>query len=744
MSIYFKSAHLKALQAKPRLFLLFIAVIYSAGFSIESRADETAQTLFSQAASLLAGGDSTGALGLLDKALELDSKHWEALLERGRVHLAAGDLDAARVDFMNALRSESSRTKAAAHVGLGDVYRVKPHRKWWAIKEYRIAIKADSAFRSEGLYKISETAFELGWTHGYNVACDALTELVRQDPDYKNALKIWWEKIFTQSDDELRDVCRSLEKLVDQGNDNLDLVIYSARIRFRLDQPDSVLASLAKLEAASPEHRRSERLLLEAKCNLSDGDTLGFEERYNESLRCAGQEDDFIHFFRETEPIFNPTEAAKWNSLETAAQKSAFFHTFWKRRDPDPTTEHNERLLTHYQRLHEAKKRYWDYTPHSLFNTSYTYYRLMAPRPIYNYDNPYFDSEYDPDIWWDNCRPLALQQRGLFYIRHGEPDMLYRFGLPWDAAGEAPPYEAWLYDTNYFLFGREKGSYWAKKSYAEQGDITRAMESESFKDPLPTLNHASYGADFKGSGGKLEIEFYQSLPITVNNTPIEKHKATIVVYDESWIELVRKDTESNKVFTGQDSMWFAMNSVTVDPGPIIYALRMNVPGYRSVIRRSIAPSPYSKSGLELSGIILGSPPLPNVQVHQRRGVEILPRPSLAFRHGETIMVYLEVYGLKQNRTRRRFFTEKVTVSLVEEKADENIIKRLFGSKKPRTSLTLSFDRYLSKARGPFAEHFNIDTSDLVPGSYNLLIEVQDKNSRQSKKTGCFFELAERE
>ena len=59
-------------------------------------------------------------------------------------------------------------------------------------------------------------------------------------------------------------------------------------------------------------------------------------------------------FFKHAESIFNPTEAAKWDSLKTPEEKAAFFHKFWARRDPDPTTPHNERLITHYERLQKA------------------------------------------------------------------------------------------------------------------------------------------------------------------------------------------------------------------------------------------------------------------------------------------------------------------------------------------------------------------------------------------------------
>jgi len=325
----------------------------------------------------------------------------------------------------------------------------------------------------------------------------------------------------------------------------------------------------------------------------------------------------------------------------------------------------------------------------------------------------------------------------MLFIRHGPPN---RRSQP-DITQESNPAEIWYYDDVYFTFERIKGAgdfLFIPDGTDRVGNMGKAMESESFSDPLPALEQYFYGTDFKGPDGKLEIEFYQSLP--VKDAPLETLEATVAVYDTTWMELIRDNTESKKVFNGEDSLWIAVNSVTLDSGPIYCALRMDVPGHRAVKRQGINPQPYSRGRLDLSGIILGSPSIKGQQVHQRRGVDILPRPSLTFRYGENITVYLEVYNLRKDELGARSYSEKVTVSLLEEKADESIIRRLFRRKKPRRSLTLSFDRYPSEGSGPVAEHFNIDTSNLVPGSYHLTIEVRDKNSRHRGIVLSNFEL----
>ena len=78
--------------------------------------------------------------------------------------------------------------------------------------------------------------------------------------------------------------------------------------------------------------------------------------------------------------------------------------------------------------------------------------------------------------------------------------------MPWETS-ETPSYEAWEYDGNYICFNRNSGYYHhPRQGFPQQGDITEAMHSETFKDPLPRLNQANYGVDFKGPGGKLEVE----------------------------------------------------------------------------------------------------------------------------------------------------------------------------------------------------------------------------------------------
>lgn len=743
MSISFKSAQLKALLPKLRLFLLFIAVIYSAGFSIESRADETAQTLFSQAASLLAGGDSAGALGLLDKALELDSKHREAYLERGRIHLAAGDRDAARNDFMHALSSKSPEIKAMAHIGLGDIYLRMTKRTMRAITEYRLALKVDPS-SCEAYFALFQAGWEIGPNKGYRIASEALVKLICLDPCFRDAYTVWRDTIRDKTEDELRSACTCLERYVAENPEKSTWLFDLASYRYWLEEIDKALENLARLEQACPEYKIPERLLLRARCLLELEEISGFERSYYDAINAAEKNGDFHRLVIQAEAIFNPAESKKAGECRTAQDWAVFFRKFWKRRDPDPLTFHNERLVEHYRRLRKADKFYPVFNPYpSRFNTSRDYYRLISiklgkdPTDTGPYD-------HDPDLFWNRSRELGLDQRGLLYLRHGPPDEI-RLPEP-PASGPPPSAEVWRYGLAFFPFEKvfgAGGEYLFIPLYIRGvGNVEKAMETESFRDPLPAAEQEGYWTYFKGPGKQLEVEFYQSAPVeTAPKAP--DPKTALALYDLTWTELARDNSISAMIKIPSGKNWIAVNRANSMPGHYFFALRMDIPDHRAVMRKSMVLEPFVDDALDLSGVILGSPPKKGQQLHSRRGVNILPRPSLKFITDEIITVYFEVYGLEGDPDSRRSYLERVTVSLIKE--DKNKLASMLDvinpwGKKRSASLSLTFHRNPPGSTGVVAEHFTIDPSELVPGNYSLLIEVLDNNSRQVALTGCFFDL----
>jgi tetratricopeptide (TPR) repeat protein len=728
------------------LFGVFIALLFFSNLPPLRAVEETAQTYYQQALGRINEGDSTGALNLLDKALEIDPKLWDARLARGRIHLAAGDLDAARNDFNRALSSKSPEIKAKAHIGLGDIYFSMGKRTMQAITEYRLALRADPS-SCEAYFALFQAGWEVGIGKGYRIASEALVKLICLDPCFRDAYKVWRDTILDKTEDELRSACTCLERYVAENTEKSTWLFDLAGYRYWLEEIDKALENLARLEQACPEYKIPERLLLRARCLLELEEISGFERSYYDAINAAEKTGDFHRLVIQAETIFNPAESRKAGECQSAQDWAVFFRKFWKRRDPDPLTFHNERLVEHYRRLRKAEKFYPVFNPYpSRFNTSRDYYRLISMK-LGASPRETGPSNYDPDLFWNRSRELGLDQRGLLYVRHGPPDEI-RLPEP-PASGPPPSAEVWRYGPAFFPFEKvfgASGEYLFIPLYIRGvGNVEKAMETESFRDPLSAVEQEGYWTYFKGPGKQLEVEFYQSAPVeTAPKAP--DPKASLALYDSTWTELARDNSISARIKIPSGKNWIAVNRANSMPGHYFFALRMDIPDHRAVMRESMVLETFVDDALDLSGVILGSPPKKGQQLHSRRGVNILPRPSLQFITDEIITVYFEVYGLEGAPDSRRSYLERVTISLIKE--DKSKLTSMLDvinpwGKKRSASLSLTFHRNPPGSTGVVAEHFTIDPSELVPGSYNLLIQVLDNNSRQVALTGCFFDLTKK-
>ena len=715
---------------------LWIFMILVPVCDLKGQAGEDTSYYYQEALTRISQGEFKEALPLLDRALELDPQHGRALLARGGLYLKLGLYKEAEHDFNRARYDEEPEIRAAAHIGLGDIYRELPFRNLQAAAEYRLALRTDPASR-EALYALAETGFALRETQGYRMAATALARLICLDPDYRDAYRLWRDKIRDQTDNELREVGACLEDFMTRHPEKSLWWLDLARDRYRLGEVENTLAFLRKLETANPDDKISERKLLEACCLLGLGDTLGFENCYTEALRKAEAEGDFTRLLIEAEPVFTPEESAAWSKLESAAERAAFFRRFWLGRDPDPLSFHNERLVTHYLRLIEAENRYRILFPHSRFQTSRDYFRLISPHSFF--------IDYDPDLFWNRSRELLLDQRGLLFVRHGPPDRVTR-QVTW-----SDPMEIWYYGSVHFLFEKQRGAgdfIYIPSITRGAGDINIAMQTESFIDPLPAYQQSYYAADFLGPDGSVELEFYQSAPVELARSR-DSLEAALGIYDSTWAEVAVNRIQARRIGTGRDTLWLAVHRLPIEPGSYFYAARLDIPNRRALVQGKLKLTPYLTRKIELSGVVLGSSVPPGAEkFHQRRGIKLLPRPSLRFSPGETITVYLELYGLKASWEGVRSYREWVTVSLAEEekKGVVSSFKRLFalGGEKKGKSLTLTFDRTPKEPQGAVAENFTIDTSSLIPGTYRLLIEVRDNSTGYRSQSSLHFEIASAE
>ncbi len=101
--------------------LVLVCLLFAGNISAEYPKDEIQYTFIVsnyRAAELLAAGDTSGALVILDNTISRQPENHVALLDRGRLQLIAGNREAASRDFTAALYSPIDSIRIAAHTGL--------------------------------------------------------------------------------------------------------------------------------------------------------------------------------------------------------------------------------------------------------------------------------------------------------------------------------------------------------------------------------------------------------------------------------------------------------------------------------------------------------------------------------------------------------------------------------------------------------------------------------------------------
>jgi len=706
---------------------LFTLALVWAGAVTALAGDNTALSLSGAADSL------SEASEVADSLRRLGDPQGLALLDEADNLLGADKLSAAQRKYYEALFSRSTAVVVRARFGLAAVYSRTPNRMFGAVAQYRRILRLEPDNR-KALRALAETGFALQETSGFDLAERALRRLVLLDPEYEGAYELWRGKIRDQDPEDLRQVDSCLRVWLQQHPERgywwLDLAWDS----YRLAELDGVSASLDSLRLRWADYKRPEQSLLTARVCLELGDTAAFERGYNEALEIAGREGGFERLSIDAQTIMTPAERAGWKGIKSPEQGAALFRQFWMRRDPDPTTPHNERLVEHYARLAEAEKYYKQLFPHSKFQTSSTYRKLITgdkqPETMV--------LDYDPDeVVGDLGTALALDQRGLLFVRHGPPAVISKPDIGKERDGN--PTETWVYGRNEYTFERKMGA--GDFLFLPNPRVARALTTETFDDPLPRLQQDYYGADFQGLDNEVDVEFFQSVPLAVSPNP---PAAVTVLYDSTWAELARDSAVSVPVRTPAGSFWLGINHLSAGPGKYFYAAKLNIPGRRVLAKNELKLATYSRSALDISGVVLGSTPAPGSAPLERSGVGLLPRPSLRFARGEPIDVYFEVYGLRPGADGGHRFREKVTVVAAgEEAAGKGGLFGLFGGGKSRHSLSLSFDRQPETGADVVPESFQIDTAPLDPGQYRLRLEVTDSHGGGSRSMEWLFELTGR-
>jgi tetratricopeptide (TPR) repeat protein len=658
----------------------------------------------------LARGDTAAAMQLLDRALEKDADHAASRLWRGKLHLAAGDYDSAKEDFTKALHSKSPETRARAHVGLGHILIRNPNKTSQATKHYRLAVKIDPTC-FEYLFDPAHVGFWLSGLAGKKIASEALARLICLDPLYENAYRVWRDLALDKRENEIREVDKRLEVFLEAYPDSASWRVDLAMDRFYLGETSLALETLNEMARANPDYISADIPLLRARCYLETGDTKAFHDYYQQALLIAKSTDDFTRLFRQAEPLFYPEAYLSWEKCLTGESRAEFFLQFWGALKPDPLDSVNPRLATHYFRLRLAEKE------HGL--------QL-------------------PNIPCTPSLAMSFPKNIMSLIRHGAKRNK-RNGQSRTQKNPGTiinPLKFW------YIGYSETLDNFTQKAPGMISNMMNAIRMQYDQDTnILHSNILAYTRFRSPKKGNIEIELYQGGISGSGSKP----KAEIAVFDLAWKELGRKES---KVYPAdeysKEQSWLSVHSFEIPPGTYRFGIRTcTTEGVKWVERGQMDVHEFSERTLDISGAVLGSLPKDNVETYSRKDIAMVPRPSLRFKHGEIISVFLEVYNLGQDRMGSRSYTVEVDVTLVKDDTEKvsdfaggTIRTRNLDPGKSSTSLNHIFERTPETYTDPVAEFFTIDTSQLRPGNYRMVIKINDISNNSSKETSCIFELGE--
>jgi GWxTD domain-containing protein len=685
----------------------------------------------------LAQGDTAAAFKLLDKALQADKSHGPAWIDRGYLSLDTGNKKQAKIDFERALRSKSRSIKAKAYVGLGDVLRTNPKWIHQAMEKYRFALDVDPSCK-EAFYSLAKAGMEYEQTVGYRVAAKTLVDLICLDPNYKDAYRLWRDKILDKTEKEIGRVDQTLESYLAAHPGSAAWWVDLAWDHFDLGEPEQALETLSRLKELNPDYNSPNLPLLEAQCKLELGDTLSFQRLYDKAVEIARETGDFSPLIIDAETIFTPEDYKNWEKLSDNKARAVFLRAFWQKINPDKLKEWNPRLAEHYARLRYAKKNYRLQMPHSPYQTK------KSTNILLSFQSRHY--EYKPEIFFNRSRQLALEQRGMLYIRYGPPDIIRtQHFMPGYRISN--PAEFWHYGKLVFMFEKKAmaGDYIFRPMQLDGlvGDMMKAMETQRFQDKHIHKAEDSFWAQFAGAdSARVELEIYQDEVLPEGRVP----EAAMALFDTTWLELKRQQSPVFKT-NAEENLWLAVHRITAPPGKCGYAMRIKADPDRWTGRGRVDLKTFKTKILDFSTVVLGAEPEPGGPAHERLGVKFVPRASMKFKQGEQIKVYLEVYNLRIGREGFRNYREWVDVIRLEE--EKGMLGRIgsklvdmltFGKEKQGTSITHVFDRRAETRSGPVAETFFLDSSVLEPGQYRLLIEARDNASAYWDAEGVLFEI----
>lgn len=661
---------------------------------------------------------------------------------------------------------EAGRNVARAHNGLGRYY-LQQH-------EHAITIL-------ESIQKL------FNWDH-VTQARRHFRRATEADPAYVEAWYNWARAgRRAKDDDALRESVAALRRVVALDPHYRDAYRLLAVTLRDLEDPDGAEAVLAEWRA-TPGFSLALANLEEAYIALGIRDDLAAGARlYWEGLAAAASDEEVDAYVEDVKVVLSEDEREEVAELDAAGRR-AWLEAWWQAAADRALVSRDERVAEHYRRLSHVERSYALMIPQRRHYSAISAYR---PREQSGFDD-----------------------RGVVYLRHGEPDDVARFTGP-----NVQRNESWRYrrpeqdlvfhfvsdeDTEDFklvtsladALMRNSATLAQSRNSAENAGelfqsratfdpiynrlafqfdpmLLREEEEDVARDVKIGTSTASYvpespdslpfyavPAAFRGDGGEAELLLYFGVPTGDLEMP-DGDRGPRLAYTAHMV-LEDPDADAGVAGRATDSLAVELpEAPSRDAGVLIPdVLRVRAPEgeYRYRIRVRDLHSRNSGTlegdvevpdfrGFSASSVVLASRVEPAPPGKFSHGpLKVVPLPSQAFRAGQPVFVYYEIYGLQADEDGRARWRTEYTVRARERK--RNIAVRLLGAvgnlvgsgRERGEEVGLSVDSEGAPA-DRVREHLTLDLNESEPGPYELVVRIEDTVGGGSVERRAPFVLA---
>lgn len=483
---------------------------------------------------------------------------------------------------------------------------------------------------------------------------------------------------------------------------------------------------------------------------------------------------DAAFWFETCKYIFTDEELADYRDLQTMAAKREFFQKFWRLRDPLPAAATNVRALEHFRRLLYAEKNYWFDDVRAWINNPDQVGHLSFPQ-VYKLNEEFNDKGLiyirhgEPDDRAVTVDPRVPTNESWHYFERGDrPEYIFHFMIARDATGNnwrLAPYlddpimiaDRLTWDSRFHRMYNARSqldfnSLLHEAALESEEDVAHAMAHDYHtwaKDTRPlTVPH--YWAYFRGEGGKTRLELYTAVPWAEleADTGEVRLEEGFAVYDLELNEVARRvrtvNPEDTRRRPADHGYWIRRFVTKLPPGSYRLAfhvkrlepLSLGGGTFDTEVPDFSAPD-LAMSDLQLAYQIPGLPALGGGAPDRS---SVLPNPSKSFATDEPLFLYYEIYNLRPDADgQTRYRIEYVVTQLEKKKSGLSKLFGFLGGGK-KSELALEEERVGEVSEPVEATMF--DVSELEAGRYALKVRVTDLHAESTAEASMEFVLEE--